>query len=44
MVNTEIKLTMFFATKDEEAIHSQQKEDREMTVAQLMNNFLPIQT
>ena len=44
MVNTEIKLTMFFATKDEEAIHSQQKQDWKLTVAQIMNSILPIQT
>ena len=41
MVNTEIKLTMFFATKDEEAIHNQQKQDWELTVAQVMNSLLP---
>ena len=40
MVSTEIKL-MFFAAKDGEALYSQQKQDRELTVAQMMNAFLP---
>ena len=38
MVNTEIRLIMFFAAKDEEALYSQQKQDRELTVAQIMNS------
>ena len=33
MVNTEIKLIIFFAAKDGEALYSQQKQDRELTVA-----------
>ena len=41
MVNTEIRLIMFFAAKDGEAIYSQQKQDREVTVAQIMNSLLP---
>ena len=41
MVNTEIRLIMFFAAKDEEALYSQQKQDRELTVAQIMNSLLP---
>ena len=41
MVNTEIRLIMFFAAKDGEALYSQQKQDREMTVAQIMNILLP---
>ena len=32
MVNTEISLIIFFAAKDGEALHSQQKQDRELTV------------
>ena len=32
MVNTEIRLIIFFAAKDGEALHSQQKQDRELTV------------
>ena len=41
MVNTEIRLIIFFAAKDGEALHSQQKQDRELTVAQVMNSLLP---
>ena len=41
MVNTEIRLVIFFAAKDGEALHSQQKQDQELTVAQIMNSFLP---
>ena len=32
---------MFFAAKDGETLHSQQKQDQEMTVAQIMNSLLP---
>ena len=41
MVNTKIRLIMFFAAKDGEALYSQQKQDRELTVAQIMNSLLP---
>ena len=41
MVNTEIKLIIFFAAKDGEALYSQQKQDQELTVAQIMNSLLP---
>ena len=41
MVNTEIRLIIFFAAKDGEALYSQQKQDRELTVAQIMNSLLP---
>ena len=41
MVNTEIRLIIFFAAKDGEALQSQQKRDQEMTVAQIMNSLLP---
>ena len=41
MVTTEIRLIIFFAAKDGEALYSQQKQDRELTVAQIMNSFLP---
>ena len=37
MVNTEIRLIIFFRAKDGEALYSQQKEDQELTVAQIMN-------
>ena len=41
MVNTKIRLIMFFAAKDGEAVYSQQEQDRELTVAQIMNPLLP---
>ena len=40
MVNNEIKLIIFFAAKDGEALYSQQKQDQELTVAQIMNSLL----
>ena len=40
MVNTEIFI-IFFAAKDGEALYSQQKQDWELTVAQIMNSLLP---
>ena len=40
MVNTEIRLIIFFAAKDGEALYSQQKKDQELTVAQIMNSLL----
>ena len=33
MVNTKIRLIIFFAAKDGEALYSQQKQDLELTVA-----------
>ena len=39
MVNTEIRLIIFFAAKDQEALYSQQKQDQELTVAQIMNSL-----
>ena len=41
MVNTEIRLIIFFATKDGEALYSQQKQDWELSVAQIMSSLLP---
>ena len=41
MVNTEIRLIMFFAVKDGEALYSQQKQDQELTTAQIMSSLLP---
>ena len=41
MVNTEIRLIIFFAAKDGEALYSQQKQDWGLTVAQIMNSLLP---
>ena len=40
MVNTEIRLIVFLAAKDEEALYNQQKQDEEVTVAQIMNSLL----
>ena len=41
MVNTEIRLIIHFAAKDGEALYIQQKQDRELTVAQIMNSLFP---
>ena len=40
MVNTEIRLIIFFAAEDGEALYSQQKQDQEWTVAQIMSSLL----
>ena len=39
--STKIRLIMFFAAKDGEALYSQQKQDRELTVTQIINFLLP---
>ena len=36
-----IRLIRFFAAKDGEVLYSQQKQDRELTVAQIMSSLLP---
>ena len=41
MVNTKIRLIICFAAKDGEALYSQQKQDQELTVAQILNSLLP---
>ena len=41
MANTEIRMITFFAAKDGEALYSQQKQDQELTVTQIMNSLLP---
>ena len=41
MVNTKIRWIIFFAAKDGEALYSQQKQDQELSVAQIMNTLLP---
>ena len=41
MVDTEIILFIFFEAKDGEALYSQQKQDQELTVAQIMKSLLP---
>ena len=44
MVNIEIRLIVFFAAKVGEPLYSQEKQDQELTVTQIMNPLLPIQT
>ena len=44
MANNDIRLIIFFAAKDGEALYSHQKQDWELTVAQIMNSLLSIQT
>ena len=41
MVNTKIRLIIFFAAKDREVLYSQQKQDWELTMAQIMDSLLP---
>ena len=41
MVKTQIGLIIAFAAKNGEALYSQQKQDRELTVAHIMNPLLP---
>ena len=41
MVNTEIRLIIFFAASEGEALYSQQKQDWELTVAQTKTSLLP---
>ena len=41
MINTKIRLIIFFAAKDGEALYSQQKQDWELTVAQIMTSLFP---
>ena len=40
VVNTEIRLIIFFAAKYGEALYSQQKQDRELAMAKIMNSLL----
>ena len=44
MVNTKIRLITFFVVKDGETLYHQQKQDQELTVAQIMNSYCQIQT
>ena len=41
MVNTKIRLIIFSAAKDGEALYNQQKQGWKLTVAQIMNSLLP---
>ena len=40
IVNTKIRLIIFVAAKDGETLYSQQKQDWELTVTQIMNSLL----
>ena len=40
MVSSKIRLIIFFAAKNGEALYSQQKQDLELTVVQIMNSLL----
>ena len=40
IVNTEIRLLTFFGAKDRKALYLHQKQDWELTVAQIMNSLL----
>ena len=41
MTNTKIKWIIFFVAKDGEALYNKQKQDWELTVAQIMGSLLP---
>ena len=41
IANTKIRLIIFFAAKDGKALYSQQKQDWELIVVQIMNSLLP---
>ena len=41
MVNTKIRVIIFFVAQDGEGLYSQQKQDWELTVARIMNSLLP---
>ena len=40
MINVKLKMIIFFADKDGEALYSQQKQDLELTVAQIISSLL----
>ena len=40
MVNAEIRLIIFFAAQDGEALYTQQKQDQGLTVAQIVTSLL----
>ena len=39
-INTKLKLIIFFAAEDGEALQNQQKQDLELTAAQIMSSLL----
>ena len=40
MVNTKIRLIIFFVAENGETLYSQQKQDQELTLAQIMSSLL----
>ena len=40
MVNTEVRLIILFSAEDGKVLYSQQKQDQELTVAQILNSLL----
>ena len=40
MVNTKIRLIIFFVAEDGEALYSQQKQDLDLTMAQILSSLL----
>ena len=40
-VNSDFRLIIFFIAKDGEALYSQQKQEQELSLAQIMNSWLP---
>ena len=40
MVNIKIRLVIFFAAKDGVALYREQKEDQDLTVAQIINSLM----
>ena len=44
MVNTEIRLIIFFAEDDGETLYSQKKQNQELTAVQIMTPYFQIQT
>ena len=39
MLNTEVRVIIFFAAENGEALYSQQKQDLELTVAQIISSL-----
>ena len=44
VANTEIRLIIFFAAKHGEALYNHQKQDEELTVAQIITPYCQIRT
>ena len=41
LIRVRVRLIIFFAARDGEALYNQQKQDWELTVAEIMNSLLP---